>query len=332
MNWTSAMNWRMLSPLAIALVLGLCSALPLAAQDDARGAGRAENPSAAFEQREDEARGTVEISDAALAQWLINDHRMEIAISRWAEQTLEEQQAVSYAKRMVEDHRQMVVRLEQMVRDEDSPESDRDGDNPAGGVTIETPDVEIEVEVDRGDARDAARRAAEAARRTVDRAGDVVDRLGDRRTDRRTDRADRRADRAGDRRARRDQPDADPAEPQETRAERRRERRSNLRGDRDIAAADDRRSKQDDWLRIKDQLSDQKIRSARSNLERYTGHEQVEAFVAMQLVHHQAMLDTLAVFQQHASPELTELLEENSEKVHAHLQMAGKLMGRVARR
>lgn len=305
------MNRIPLNPLAMASVMAASCALPLAAQDDVRRAGQSQNVSATIGQESDDLRGEVEVSDAALARWLIDDHRMEIELSRWAEQTLEEQQAVSYAKRMIEDHQQMVTRLERYTGQGDTGTA---RDEEPGGITIDTPEVEIEVDVDREDVRDAAGRAADAVRRTLNRDGA---------------RLDRRTDRIGERRVRREDSEADAAPPSETRGERRRERRRNLRGDRSGPATSDLGA---NWLRIKDQLTDQKVRSARKTLERYTGNEQIETFVAMQLIHHRAMLDTLAVFQQHASPELSGLLEENAAKVQAHLQMAGKLMGHASRR
>lgn len=301
------MNRRLISSLAMTLMLAVGSSLPPAAQDEAPQTEQPPATSAAADPAARDAQRPIRATDAALARWLIDDHRAEIAISQWAEQALENPQLVEYAKKMIEDHQQMVAELEPLSRG--GRERVRQRGEGTQEVEVDVPGVELDIEVDRDNVRDAARRAAEAARRAAARA-----------EDRREDRLERRGDRAQDRRTRREGADAD--DPTETRVEQRVQRRGEMRGNRGPT----------DWLRIKAELSDQSVQSSRETLERYEGDEQIAAFLGMQLVQHQRMLDTLTVFRNHASPELTRILEQSAEKVQGHLQMAGRLMGEVSRK
>lgn len=298
------MNRRPLS-LAMMLMLAGGVALPLAAQDDARQTNPPGATPAAGDPAARDAQRPVRATDAALARWLIDDHRAEIAISQWAEQTFENPELIAYAKKMIEDHQQMVAGLEPISRG--GRDSDRRRGEGTQEVEIDVPGADVQIEVDRDNVRDAAQRAAEAARRAAERA-----------EDRREDRLERRGDRAEDRRTRR--ADGDAGESIETGVEQRVERRREVRANRGPT----------DWLRIKAELSDQRVQSSQESLGRYQGDERMVAFLGMQLVHHQRMLDTLTVFRNHASPELTRLLEQNTEKVQGHLQMAGRLMGEVS--
>lgn len=79
-----------------------------------------------------------------------------------------------------------------------------------------------------------------------------------------------------------------------------------------------------DVLAIKQELSRQCQSSTRKELGSIEGRQFDSCFMGMQLAGHMHMLDTLKVFERHASPELAELIRGGIDTTEDHLMHAKK--------
>jgi predicted outer membrane protein len=79
-----------------------------------------------------------------------------------------------------------------------------------------------------------------------------------------------------------------------------------------------------DFVAIKREIADQCVQSAQRELE--TSDDPDRCFIGAQVVGHQHMLDTLKVFQRHASPQLADTLAQASETTQQHLEQAKQIL------
>ena len=82
------------------------------------------------------------------------------------------------------------------------------------------------------------------------------------------------------------------------------------------------RIEESDFLALKKDLTQQCIQSAKRELDKASGAEFDKKFMTFQVLAHMEAVDTLTVFQKHASPQLRGILSEALKKVEAHLQHA----------
>lgn len=85
----------------------------------------------------------------------------------------------------------------------------------------------------------------------------------------------------------------------------------------------------DQLMQIKQELSDRCLATAKRELGQKEGKEFDKCFMVMQVVAHLKMVDTLTVFQKHASPELQKAIGEGLEATEQHLEHAKELCKQV---
>lgn len=78
--------------------------------------------------------------------------------------------------------------------------------------------------------------------------------------------------------------------------------------------------------RLKQQLGQQCLASAKRELEQKDDHEFDECFIGMQIAKHMEMIDTLKVFSHYASENLDQVIEEGEQAAEEHLEHAKKLI------
>jgi len=83
-------------------------------------------------------------------------------------------------------------------------------------------------------------------------------------------------------------------------------------------------------LKIKEELAEQCLVSARKELDGKSGKEFDECFLGMQVGGHMHMLDTLKVLQRHASPEMQSVMKKGEETTQRHLTQAKTLKKNIA--
>lgn len=80
------------------------------------------------------------------------------------------------------------------------------------------------------------------------------------------------------------------------------------------------------FTRLKQQLGQQCLASAKRELEQKDDHEFDECFIGMQIAKHMEMIDTLKVFSHYASENLDQVIEEGEQAAEEHLEHAKKLI------
>ena len=79
-----------------------------------------------------------------------------------------------------------------------------------------------------------------------------------------------------------------------------------------------------DFISLKREIAELCLQSAEQEMSK--GEDFDKHFIGMQLMAHQGMVNTLTVFEQHASPELKETLQKGRETAQAHLDEAREIM------
>jgi putative membrane protein len=79
-------------------------------------------------------------------------------------------------------------------------------------------------------------------------------------------------------------------------------------------------------LGLKREIADQCLASARKELDGKSGKEFDECYMGMQIGAHMYVVDAMAVFQRHASPELRQVIAAGEQTAEGHLQMAKNFM------
>jgi predicted outer membrane protein len=200
--------------------------------------------------------------DEMFAQCLAIDNAVEVQISEFAAQRLQNDQVKQFAQQMVQEHRKMIEKLGNYGAEpvNFSATATRDAANatPANAdVTVRTGREGAEVAVD-GNNQPAGRREAGA---------NVRERVNDR-----------------------------------------------------------REARQGDFLSIKQEIAQECLRSAEEELTSKTGPEADKCFMAAQVMGHQHMLDTLKVFERHASAEFKQTLAQASQETQKHLDEAKQIL------
>lgn len=80
------------------------------------------------------------------------------------------------------------------------------------------------------------------------------------------------------------------------------------------------------WTMVHKQIADQHLQSTKKELGRYEGDDFDKAYMGHQIVAHMQMRDKLTVVQKHASQQLQQQLEQDSQTVEHHLQEAQRIM------
>lgn len=80
------------------------------------------------------------------------------------------------------------------------------------------------------------------------------------------------------------------------------------------------------FVRLKQQLGQQCLASAKQELEQKDGNEFDECYIGMQIAKHMEMIDTLKVFSHYASENLDQVIEEGEDTSQEHLDHAKKLI------
>ncbi len=80
------------------------------------------------------------------------------------------------------------------------------------------------------------------------------------------------------------------------------------------------------FTRLKQQLGQQCLASAKRELEQKDDHEFDECFIGMQIAKHMEMIDTLKVFSHYASENLDQVIEEGEQAAEEHLEHAKDLI------
>jgi predicted outer membrane protein len=101
-------------------------------------------------------------------------------------------------------------------------------------------------------------------------------------------------------------------------------RRSDRSDSREITAAGTSPSSHFDFAAIKREIAQECVQSAQRELE--TSDDPDRCYIGAQVVLHQHMLDTLKVFQRHASPQLADTLAQASETTQKHLDSAKQIL------
>ncbi|HEY2837592.1 MAG TPA: DUF4142 domain-containing protein [Pirellulales bacterium] len=85
-------------------------------------------------------------------------------------------------------------------------------------------------------------------------------------------------------------------------------------------------SHQSDMLALKQELADECRNSIRQELDRKDGKEFDECYIGMQLAAHMMAIDTMKVFERHASNELKQTIANGVKTAEGHLSTAKKIM------
>jgi predicted outer membrane protein len=80
------------------------------------------------------------------------------------------------------------------------------------------------------------------------------------------------------------------------------------------------------FLRVKQEIAEQCIQSAKEELAAKSGDEADRCYIAAQVFDHQKMLDALTVLQRHASPEFGQALTKATQTTQQHLEHAKQLL------
>lgn len=84
-----------------------------------------------------------------------------------------------------------------------------------------------------------------------------------------------------------------------------------------------------DFVQLKEQLGQQCRESTSRELESKQGEKFDHCYMGMQVGMHMMMLDTLEVFQQHASPQLKTVLSDGKKTTEEHLSQAKKMIEKM---
>lgn len=84
-------------------------------------------------------------------------------------------------------------------------------------------------------------------------------------------------------------------------------------------------------IRLKQQLGQQCLSSAKEELSQKDGDEFDKCYIGMQIAKHMEMLDTLKVFSHYASQDLDQLIEEAEGTTEEHLEHAKQLIKQLER-
>jgi predicted outer membrane protein len=80
------------------------------------------------------------------------------------------------------------------------------------------------------------------------------------------------------------------------------------------------------FVQIKEELADECLSSAQRELQEKKGAKFDHCYLGMQLAAHMKMIDTLKVFEQHATPELQRVFQKGRETAQKHFDHAKELM------
>lgn len=135
-----------------------------------------------------------------------------------------------------------------------------------------------------------------------------------------------RQGRAQDRIARRDQAaPQDPNQPQPQQADRERQDGQFRTGARDQQSGEGPL-----MVRVAHQLAERAVQGALRELDRYKPQDFDAAFLTMQVMQHQGLINEMDVLGQYASPELRQVIEQNRQGAEQHLTEARQLLIQVA--
>jgi predicted outer membrane protein len=313
-------------------VLAVSGAMAAVAQEPA-------SPPAA-EAAPQEAREAIDIGDYHLTAWLVSEKAQQLAVGELARERASREEVQQFANQMVEEHRSLIARLHAtgLVAHE-RPQLQVGPVLQQLAVILEQRMAANDGRIIRGfrdEATDAQRQ--EARERVREQRQELREERQDRREVRRDDEAEEEAD---VREARSQVRDAR----QELRAQRReavgelaeevlpiiRENLPMILALVGTAVEQGQAEGRDEnWLRLKQRLDEQKVAAIREDLQRREGEDFDRGFLEYQRLAHVGTIATLQVFQQHASPELRPTLDESLTMARDHLASIRQLLGEAA--
>lgn len=239
--------------------------------------------------------------DKFFVSCLRSDNKGEVTIAQLAAQKATDPEVKAFAQEMVKDHTSFLANLNRF--DQEAP-----ADRPTG-TTTRTERRQTEAP-GRRDAKPDATDRSEANPDAKDRREvkpDATDRSDS------TPRAERKAERKSDSAT---QPGA------RTDAPRGEARRSEISTTTTVHGTADGGN---ELMQIKQEIADRCLASAQRELNAKQGKEFDKCFIGMQIGAHMHMVDTLSVFNNHASAELQQVIEEGLKTSQQHLEHAKML-------
>lgn len=297
------------------------------------------------------------LSDAQIGAWLILQHHREVEISKWGAEKANSEQVKAFAQVMAAEHGKMIAKLHSAkLVDRKSAEAELGQvlQELAKRAEQRLSDEEGRIQLGfRGDDR----REAPTDRR--DERSEDREQLRDQRDEVRDTRQDVRQ-------SRRDDDQEDEARRDDVRDQRRelRDERSDSRDGRREITADERRenvrnfmreampfvrenlptilemvgesvetaAERDSragWIDFQRQVAQKHIQSVKQQLEKQSGNDFDEAFMAYQIGAHMQMINTLEVAQNYVSSDMRSTVDQMLASTQKHLNHAQQLMQKV---
>lgn len=296
------------------------------------------------------------LSDAQIAAWLILQHHREVEISKWASEKADSEQVKSFATVMAAQHGKMIAKLHSAgLVDKKSAEVEL-------GQVLQKLATRVEARLSEGEGRlnlgfrgdekgsdsadDRRQQRAEDRKQLREQREDNRDTRQARRNrrseddDKKSDEAKEveRADVRDERRELRDErTDSRRATPEERRENVRQFMREAMPFVREnlpvilevvgesveTAAEGDARS---GWIDFQRQVAQKQIRSVKDQLDKQSGSEFDEAFIAYQVGAHVQMINTLEVAQNYVSSDMRATVDRMLATTKEHLTHAQQLM------